>query len=178
MRAYIEPRPDFGMASAARYQEAMRSAGFVEISATSRNAGHRERPGGTRKTPRPAGAAAAQIVGQVFVDHNIAIWTHGAGAGKRRALPHAFARAQAALSPVTARLLSRDRACPAGTASAPVSLDAPTRAWAPPGAESEKQAEAPLGSEKLNPSWADRFTFSVKLMTEGSRCRRCRSFRC
>jgi ubiquinone/menaquinone biosynthesis C-methylase UbiE len=77
MRAYIESEGlDFGMASAARYREAMHSAGFVEVSATSRNAWYRETAKEELARLRgPVGAAAAQIVGQEFVDHNIAIWS-------------------------------------------------------------------------------------------------------
>ncbi len=77
MRAYIEAEGlDFGMASAARYRDAMRSAGFVELSTTSRNAWYREAAREELARLRgPVGAAAARIVGQEFVDHNIAIWT-------------------------------------------------------------------------------------------------------
>ncbi len=77
MAAYIEAEGlDFGMASAARYLEAMRSAGFVEVSAVSRNAWYRERAKEELERLRgPVGAAAAQVVGRDFVDHNIAIWS-------------------------------------------------------------------------------------------------------
>ncbi len=77
MRSYIEAEGlEFGMASAARYQEAMRGAGFLEVSATSRNAWYRERARQELARLRgPPGAEAAKIVGQEFVDHNIAIWT-------------------------------------------------------------------------------------------------------
>jgi ubiquinone/menaquinone biosynthesis C-methylase UbiE len=77
MLAYIEAEGlDFGMASAARYLEAMRSAGFVDASATSRNAWYRETAEEELERLRgPVGAAAAQIVGQDFVDQNIAIWS-------------------------------------------------------------------------------------------------------
>ena len=63
------------MASAQRYLQAMRTAGFVEVSATSRNAWYREAAREELERLRgTAGAAAARIVGQEFVDHNIAIW--------------------------------------------------------------------------------------------------------
>jgi phosphoethanolamine N-methyltransferase len=77
MAAYIEAEGlDFGMASPARYLEAMRSAGFVEISAVSRNAWYRERAKEELERLRgPVGASAAQVVGQDFVDQNIAIWS-------------------------------------------------------------------------------------------------------
>ena len=77
MSAYIEAEGlDFGMASAARYLEAMRSAGFVETSATSRNAWYRKAAREELERLRgPVGAAAAELVGQDFVDHNIAIWS-------------------------------------------------------------------------------------------------------
>jgi phosphoethanolamine N-methyltransferase len=64
------------MASPARYREAMRGAGFVEISAVSRNAWYRERAKEELERLRgPVGASAAQVVGQDFVDQNIAIWS-------------------------------------------------------------------------------------------------------
>jgi phosphoethanolamine N-methyltransferase len=77
MAAYIEAEGlDFGMASAARYVEAMRNAGFVKISATSRNAWYRETARQELERLRgPVGAAAAKLVGQEFVDQNIAIWS-------------------------------------------------------------------------------------------------------
>ena len=77
MRSYIEAEGlDFGMASPARYLQAMRAAGFVEVSATSRNAWYRETARGELARLRgPLGAAAANIVGQEFVDQNIAIWS-------------------------------------------------------------------------------------------------------
>ena len=77
MRSYIEAEGlDFGMASPARYLQAMRAAGFVEVSATSRNAWYRETARDELARLRgPLGAAAAKIVGQDFVDQNIAIWS-------------------------------------------------------------------------------------------------------
>ena len=77
MAAYIAAEGlDFGMASAARYLDAMRSAGFTEVSATSRNAWYRDTARQELQRLRgPLGAAAARIVGQDFVDQNITIWS-------------------------------------------------------------------------------------------------------
>ena len=77
MLAYIQAEGlDFGMASPARYLEAMRAAGFVDGSATSRNAWYRETAKEELERLRgPMGAAAARIVGQDFVDQNITIWS-------------------------------------------------------------------------------------------------------
>lgn len=77
MQAYIEAEGlDFGMASAGRYLEAMRSAGFIDATATSRNAWYREAAKEELERLRgPLGAAAAHIVGQDFVDQNITIWS-------------------------------------------------------------------------------------------------------
>ena len=77
MAAYIEAEGlDFGMASPARYADALRSAGFTDITVTSRNAWYREAAQQELERLRgPVGAAAASIVGQDFVDQNIAIWT-------------------------------------------------------------------------------------------------------
>jgi phosphoethanolamine N-methyltransferase len=76
MAAYIAAEGlDFGMASPARYLDAMRSAGFIDVSATSRNAWYRDAARQELARLRGAeGAAAARIVGQDFVDHNIDIW--------------------------------------------------------------------------------------------------------
>lgn len=67
---------DFGMATPERYLDAMAAAGFEGGTTTSRNAWYRirareelERLGGE------AGAQAAKVVGQNFVDHNIGIWS-------------------------------------------------------------------------------------------------------
>lgn len=66
---------DFGMATPARYAEAMVAAGFVEISTTSRNGWYRIRAREElARLQGAAGARAAALVGQDFVDHNIAIW--------------------------------------------------------------------------------------------------------
>lgn len=76
MAAYIAAEGlNFGMASPARYENAMRSAGFLEVSTASRNAWYREIAGHELERLRgPVGTAAARIVGQEFVDQNIAIW--------------------------------------------------------------------------------------------------------
>ncbi|MBS0387884.1 MAG: methyltransferase domain-containing protein [Proteobacteria bacterium] len=67
---------DFGMASPRRYEDAMRSAGFVDVSVTSRNAWYRNQARTELERLRGAvGAAAARSVGQDFVDENIAIWS-------------------------------------------------------------------------------------------------------
>jgi SAM-dependent methyltransferase len=66
---------DFGMATPARYRAAFEANGFTDIAITSRNAWYAQEA--RREIARmqgAAGAAAARIVGQDFVDHNIAIW--------------------------------------------------------------------------------------------------------
>ena len=77
MAAYIAAEGlDFGMASAARYQDAMRSAGLVDVSTTSRNSWYRDAAKQELERLRGTlGTAAARIVGQDFVDQNIAIWS-------------------------------------------------------------------------------------------------------
>lgn len=76
MAAYIAAEGlDFGMATPARYVAAMAAQGFRNIRITSRNAWYREEA--RREIARmrgDIGAKAAAIVGQDFVDHNIAIW--------------------------------------------------------------------------------------------------------
>jgi len=67
---------DFGMATPARYLNAMAAAGFVDGATTSRNAWYRTRAREELdRLKGDVGIAAARIVGQDFVDHNIAIWT-------------------------------------------------------------------------------------------------------
>jgi len=67
---------DFGMATPARYLEAMAAAGFVEARTTSRNAWYRTRAREElERLKGSVGAAAARIVGQDFVDQNIDIWS-------------------------------------------------------------------------------------------------------
>ena len=76
MAAYIAAEGlDFGMASAARYREAMQAAGFVDVSTLSRNAWYRDQA--RQELARLQGAAgdeAAKLVGRDFVNHNIEIW--------------------------------------------------------------------------------------------------------
>jgi ubiquinone/menaquinone biosynthesis C-methylase UbiE len=76
MAAYIDAEGlNFGMASPARYEDAMRSAGFKEVSTTSRNSWYRDTARQELERLRgPVGAAAARSVGQDFVDQNITIW--------------------------------------------------------------------------------------------------------
>jgi phosphoethanolamine N-methyltransferase len=67
---------DFGMATPARYLAAMAAAGFVDGTTSSRNAWYRVRARDElERLKGDVGAAAAQVVGQDFVDHNIGIWT-------------------------------------------------------------------------------------------------------
>lgn len=67
---------DFGMATPARYADAMRAAGFTQISTTSRNAWYRQRAREELERLKGAvGARAAALVGQDFVDQNIGIWS-------------------------------------------------------------------------------------------------------
>ena len=77
MAAYIAAEGlEFGMASPIRYRDAMRSAGFIEVSTDSRNAWYRDiAKQELQRLLGPLGAAAARIVGQEFVDHNILIWS-------------------------------------------------------------------------------------------------------
>jgi len=76
MAAYLAAEGlDFGMASAARYEAAMAQAGFTAITVTSRNAWYRQTARAELERLRgEVGAAAAMVVGQAFVDHNIVIW--------------------------------------------------------------------------------------------------------
>lgn len=76
MAAYVAAEGlDFGMATPARYAEAMRAAGFAEVSTTSRNGWYR---GQARveleRLQGEVGRQAAALVGQDFVDQNVAIW--------------------------------------------------------------------------------------------------------
>ena len=66
---------DFGMATAARYQAAMAAAGFTDIRITSRNDWYRtEARAEVARMQGETGVRAAAVVGQDFVDQNIAIW--------------------------------------------------------------------------------------------------------
>ena len=76
MAAYIAAEGlDFGMASPSRYLDALRSAGFVDVTAQSRNAWYRDQARiELARLQDAAGDAAARLVGRDFVNHNIAIW--------------------------------------------------------------------------------------------------------
>jgi SAM-dependent methyltransferase len=76
MAAYIAAEGlDFGMATPARYLDAMRTAGFTDCATLSRNAWYRVRAREELgRLEGAAGQAAAQVVGQDFVDRNIGIW--------------------------------------------------------------------------------------------------------
>lgn len=76
MAAYIAAEGlDFGMASPARYRDAMGAAGFEEVEVISRNAWYRQTARAELGRLRgPVGTAAAEVVGQDFVDQNIGIW--------------------------------------------------------------------------------------------------------
>jgi ubiquinone/menaquinone biosynthesis C-methylase UbiE len=67
---------DFGMASPARYRDAMQKAGFGQITVTSRNSWYREvARNELARLKGPVGREAAKQVGQDFVDENIGIWS-------------------------------------------------------------------------------------------------------
>ena len=78
MKAYIASEGlDFGMASPARYAEALAQAGFEEVTTQSRNAWYRERARQELAHLKgPLYAAAVARLGTPFVDHNIAIWSN------------------------------------------------------------------------------------------------------
>lgn len=77
MAAYIVAEGlDFGMASPARYRDAMQAAGFSNISTTSRNAWYRDQARvELARLQGQDGDAAAQTLGRPFVEKNIAVWT-------------------------------------------------------------------------------------------------------
>lgn len=76
MRDYIIAEGlDFGLASAATYQEALRAAGFVDITITDRNAWYREEA--RRERENLSGAlydGLASNVGREFLEHEIDVW--------------------------------------------------------------------------------------------------------
>jgi ubiquinone/menaquinone biosynthesis C-methylase UbiE len=76
MAAYIAAEGlDFGMATPARYLDAMRAAGFVQTETMSRNGWYRVQAREELARLKGAeGQAAARIVGQDFVERNIGIW--------------------------------------------------------------------------------------------------------
>ncbi len=64
------------MASPERYRDALRSAGFIDVSPLSRNAWYRDVAKLELERLRgPLGTAAARIVGQDVVDQNILVWS-------------------------------------------------------------------------------------------------------
>lgn len=77
MKAYIASEAlDFGMASPATYDDALRSAGFTEVKLTNRNPWYREQA--RRELAQlqgPLNARAVADMGQELVDHNIQTWT-------------------------------------------------------------------------------------------------------
>jgi phosphoethanolamine N-methyltransferase len=76
MTAYIAAEGlDFGMAGPARYAQAMRAAGFVDVATTPRNAWYREVAQAELARLRgDAGQAAAALVGADYVARNVALW--------------------------------------------------------------------------------------------------------
>jgi len=76
MQAYITAEGlDFGLASAATYEDALEAAGFAEIRVTDRNAWYRQearRERDAMKGPHYAGLEAA--VGKDFLEHQIDVW--------------------------------------------------------------------------------------------------------
>lgn len=76
MAAYIAAEGlDFGMASPARYLDAMQKAGFADGETVSRNAWYRQQARDELARLRgPVGQAAAQVVGADFVAQNQGIW--------------------------------------------------------------------------------------------------------
>ena len=77
MQAYIAAEGlDFGMASPATYHAALHSAGFTDITVTSRNLWYRALARTElARLQSDQGAAIALTVGRDFVDQNIDIWT-------------------------------------------------------------------------------------------------------
>lgn len=76
MAAYIAAEGlDFGMSTPATYEKAMQSAGFVDVSTQSRNTWYRAQAREELARLRgQAGAQAALVVGEAFVQKNIGIW--------------------------------------------------------------------------------------------------------
>ena len=67
---------DFGMATPARYLEAMAAAGFTDGQTTSRNGWYRvQAREELARLQGQAGDTAAKVVGRAFVDQNIGIWS-------------------------------------------------------------------------------------------------------
>ena len=76
MQAYIAAEGlDFGMATPARYLDAMQAAGFTACETLSRNAWYRvQARDELARLQGAVGRQAAEAVGRDFVDRNIAIW--------------------------------------------------------------------------------------------------------
>ena len=77
MRAYLAAEGlSFGMASSRRYEQAMRNAGFEEVTTLSRNAWYREvARGELARLKGPEYERIAAMVGKQYVDKNIRTWT-------------------------------------------------------------------------------------------------------
>jgi SAM-dependent methyltransferase len=76
MRDYIAAEGlDFGMATPARYLEAMQAAGFETCEAVSRNAWYQAQARvELERLEGPLGEAASKVVGSAFVEKNTALW--------------------------------------------------------------------------------------------------------
>jgi phosphoethanolamine N-methyltransferase len=76
MKAYVVAEGlSFAMASPARYIQAMRGAGFVNVEARDRNAWYREvARGELERLKGPLYDTAAAAVGAAYVDKNIRTW--------------------------------------------------------------------------------------------------------
>lgn len=83
------------MATPARYVEAMRAAGFTDISTTSRNGWYcLQALEELARLKGELGARAAALVGQEFVDLNIGIWSRMTPFWTRASIaPRIFSRA-------------------------------------------------------------------------------------
>lgn len=77
MRTYLAAEGlSFGMASAARYEAAMKRAGFVDVRTVNRNGWYREvARGELERLKGPLYAPAAEAVGAAYVDKNIKTWS-------------------------------------------------------------------------------------------------------
>ena len=77
MAAYIAAEGlDFGMASPAQYQDAMRKAGLIAVTSVSRNLWYQgQARAELARLQGAAGREAAAVVGQDFVEQNIAVWS-------------------------------------------------------------------------------------------------------
>ena len=95
----------------------------------------------------PVGAAAAQIVGQGLSITNIEMGSHAPVLESGEHYPR-VARLSLA-QPFSAPRASRGASVSTRNGIGTGVKDEPTRAWAPPGAESEKQAEAHAGQREV-----------------------------